>query len=268
MKKLSFAAALGIGTMLATSALAANCVKADCNGYSATLPENCDEYIRCPFDTSQKACTHYKDDLLDSCPAGKTCVKKYKVIEQTGSCPAGKALYSTLAECERTKGFLGEETEEIGEPVVGYRRVRSLLMLTGNAKIQDEDKDKDEDVWVTPETPEMDAEIPYGYQCSGCTNSLGAMVYYQTGECKSGYVKASIQSGVTSVDGSGGCILAKCFVFPENHTSYCQTGALYSSEVGYGCTQCIENTYIHPSFFDENSECKAFLQECDYWTEL
>ncbi len=79
MKKLSFAAVLGIGTMLATSALATDCVKADCNGYSATLPENCDAYIKCPFDTSKKACIHYKDEWLDSCPAGKTCKEKYLV---------------------------------------------------------------------------------------------------------------------------------------------------------------------------------------------
>ena len=86
MKKLSFAAALGIGTMLATSALAADCVKADCAslGYTLSLPTNCLESINCPFDTAYKACTHLENDLLDSCPAGKTCETKYKV---TGTKP-------------------------------------------------------------------------------------------------------------------------------------------------------------------------------------
>ena len=102
MKKLSFAAALGIGTMFTTSAWAADCVKADCAslGYTLSLPTNCLESINCPFDTAYKACTHLENDLLDSCPSGKTCTKKYKVTEEDSSCSHfGSNYKKTLAEC-------------------------------------------------------------------------------------------------------------------------------------------------------------------------
>ncbi len=100
MKKLSFVAALGIGTMFTTSAWAADCIKADCAsmGYSSSLPTNCLESINCPFDTAYKACTHYQDEWLDSCPAGKTCTKKYKVTGDEAACPL-LGFQKTLAEC-------------------------------------------------------------------------------------------------------------------------------------------------------------------------
>ncbi len=96
MKKLPFIAALSIGTMFTTSAWAANCTNADCAslGYSSSLPANCLDSINCPFDTNYKACVSYKNEWLDSCPAGKTCETKYKVTGENRACPKGTVTLS------------------------------------------------------------------------------------------------------------------------------------------------------------------------------
>ncbi len=113
MKKLSFAAALGIGTVFAAPVWAA-CTNLSCEqlGYSSSLPANCDDYLLCPFDTSKKACTHYQDEWLDSCPAGKECEVKYVVAGQERPCRPGYTRtdltgcrwYSTMADVVSSSG--------------------------------------------------------------------------------------------------------------------------------------------------------------------
>ncbi len=101
MKKLSFAAALGIGTMFTASAWA-NCISGDCAnlGYSTADVPDCENYIYCPFDINYKICAHVAPKLLDSCPAGKTCVEKYRVSGDEAASETCDDLLRT-ANCKR-----------------------------------------------------------------------------------------------------------------------------------------------------------------------
>ncbi len=98
MKKLSFAAALSIGTMFTASAWA-DCISGDCAslGYSTADVPDCENYIYCPFDINYKICAHVAPKLLDSCPAGKTCVEKYRVSGDEAACSTG--YKKTVTEC-------------------------------------------------------------------------------------------------------------------------------------------------------------------------
>lgn len=84
MRKLLTTLIIGAAAVLSSPAKASalSCQNADCAsmGYTQVDSIDCEIYIRCPFDSSYKACVKYANEyVLASCPLGGNCTQRFKV---------------------------------------------------------------------------------------------------------------------------------------------------------------------------------------------